>query len=195
MNFLAHIHLSHGHEAVMVGNLVADGYKGKKYLQLPQDLQTGVLLHRKIDHVTDTSAEALEVKHLLRPYLGRYGAVAADIYFDHFLSLHWADYHDKPLPQFVKETYHAFDRYSHIVNTESRGFLEKMVQYNWLLSYADFSKLDLIFRQMSVRTGVAELAGAVQPLQKHYREIEKYFVVLYPKLVAETIQFPGLSKL
>ena len=53
MNFLAHIYLSGNNDLVTIGNFMADGIHGKKYLDFPKDIQTGILLHRQIDTFTD----------------------------------------------------------------------------------------------------------------------------------------------
>ena len=48
MNFLAHIYLSgEGDELLTIGNFIADTIRGKEYLQYPEAMQRGILLHRK----------------------------------------------------------------------------------------------------------------------------------------------------
>ena len=54
MNFLAHIYLSGDDDHITIGNFMADGIKGKKYLNYPEGIQTGILLHRWIDSYTDS---------------------------------------------------------------------------------------------------------------------------------------------
>ena len=53
MNFLAHIYLSGEKQGITIGNFIADGIKGNKYLSYREDLQKGILLHRSIDSFTD----------------------------------------------------------------------------------------------------------------------------------------------
>ena len=53
MNFLAHIYLSGENQGITIGNFIADGIKGNKYLSYREDLQKGILLHRSIDSFTD----------------------------------------------------------------------------------------------------------------------------------------------
>ena len=53
MNYLAHVYLSCADEALTIGNFIADHVKGKAYLDYPETIQKGILLHRKIDHFTD----------------------------------------------------------------------------------------------------------------------------------------------
>ena len=46
MNFLAHIYLSGEDQGITIGNFIADGIKGKKYLSYSEVLQKGILLHK-----------------------------------------------------------------------------------------------------------------------------------------------------
>ena len=52
LNFLAHIYLSGENDFLKIGNFIADTVRGKQYLEYPQAIQQGILLHRKIDSFT-----------------------------------------------------------------------------------------------------------------------------------------------
>ena len=54
MNYLAHIYLSGANRKVAVGNFIGDFVKGNSYDIYPLSFQKGILLHREIDHFTDT---------------------------------------------------------------------------------------------------------------------------------------------
>ena len=54
MNHLAHLFLSRHSEKMMVGNFIADGVKGKKYLAYEDEIADGIVMHRAIDTFTDT---------------------------------------------------------------------------------------------------------------------------------------------
>ena len=53
MNFLAHIYLSGKSDLVKIGNFMADGVHGNKFLELHSEIQKGIVLHRFIDTFTD----------------------------------------------------------------------------------------------------------------------------------------------
>ena len=53
MNYLAHVYLSGSDKDLIIGNFIADHVKGKAYLDYPETIQKGILLHRKIDDFTD----------------------------------------------------------------------------------------------------------------------------------------------
>lgn len=182
MNFLAHVHLSHRIPSVIVGNLCADGFKGSKYKSLPEDIQKGVVLHRKIDELTDSHPETIRLKRLLSSELGRYSGVALDVFYDHFLSLHWDSFSHNTLEKEVNHTHQVIQEYYDVLNNESIEFLDKMIRYEWLTAYKDKETLHKIFVQMSYRFKVPILVEAVKSLDNQYSEIEKGFKLIYPEL-------------
>ena len=94
MNFLAHIYLSGNNDLVTIGNFIADGIRGKKYLEFPIDIQTGILLHRQIDTFTDAHKTVRESTKRLHKNYSHYSGVIVDILYDHFLAKNWASYSD-----------------------------------------------------------------------------------------------------
>ena len=57
MNFLAHIYLSGSSDLIKIGNFIADGVRGNKYLAFDSEIQKGIVLHRAIDTFTDAQVE------------------------------------------------------------------------------------------------------------------------------------------
>ena len=45
MNFVAHQYLSFKQQSLQIGNLLGETVKGKQYLDFPDDIQKGILLH------------------------------------------------------------------------------------------------------------------------------------------------------
>ncbi|MFB6306757.1 MAG: DUF479 domain-containing protein, partial [Flavobacteriales bacterium] len=75
MNILAHIVLSGEDEKCITGNFIGDAVKGKKYLNYSRAFQKGILLHRAIDHHTDTHPIVQKGKARLRSKYGKYAGV------------------------------------------------------------------------------------------------------------------------
>lgn len=186
MNFLAHVQLSHGIDQVITGNLVADGYKGKKYQVLPMGIQHGIILHRRIDELTDTFEPVRAMKRKLVPYFGRYAGVALDVYFDHILSVNWEKFYELDLETTVENSHQALRANFEHVSPESRLFLDRLIAYRWLISYRQKQDLERIFHQMSHRFGLNQLKNSMLPLEKHFQELNETFIVLYPLLVSQS---------
>ena len=49
MNVLAHIYLSGDSDKIIIGNYIGDYVKGKDYLNYPDPIRKGIILHRHID--------------------------------------------------------------------------------------------------------------------------------------------------
>lgn len=195
MNFLAHVHLSRGDRELIIGNLIADAYKGNKYKALPDGIAKGVLLHRHIDSFTDTSPQTINLKRILSPSLGRYAPVAIDVYYDHFLSLQWDNFHHQSLQEYVGHVHNHLESSLHELDPESRDFIEKLLRYKWLLAYGDKNSLAIIFKQMSIRFNVEILSKAMESLESHYEDIRNCFSELYPNLEKSALNFTALDKL
>ena len=87
MNYLAHLVLSGKNEEVLFGNFIADAIKGKSYLTWSKNIQKGVLLHRFIDHFTDTNSHYLAGKRRFYEKFPKMGGVINDILYDYLLWL------------------------------------------------------------------------------------------------------------
>ena len=94
MNFLAHIYLSGSDPDILLGNFMADQIKGRDLSSYGHNVRNGIILHRMIDHFTDTHVVSGEARAILRPSMGKYAGVVLDVFYDHFLATKWNDHHD-----------------------------------------------------------------------------------------------------
>lgn len=183
MNFLAHIYLSGEEEEIIIGNFIADGIKGKRYLNYPSGIVKGILLHRAIDTFTDSHPTVRQSTARLHKNYSHYSGVIVDILYDHFLAKNWNRYCSTPLEEFV-ETFYELLRKNY---TQLPARIQKMMPYmiagNWLLSYATVEGISKILAQMNVRTqGVAKMDEAVNELVEYYDEFETEFTSFFEDL-------------
>ncbi|MDX1603315.1 MAG: acyl carrier protein phosphodiesterase [Salinimicrobium sediminis] len=183
MNFLAHIYLSGDNEELILGNFIADSIKGKKYLNYPPGVQKGILLHRRIDHFTDTHPIVRRSSSKLHKNYSHYAGVIVDIFYDHFLASNWEEYSNVPLENFVADFYILLKKNFDLLPTPIQSFLPYMVAENWLLSYASIDGISRILYQMNIRTrNIVQMDKAVNELREHYSEFEKDFSEFFPIL-------------
>lgn len=183
MNFLAHIYLSGDNEELILGNFIADSIKGKKYLNYPPGIQKGILLHRRIDHFTDTHPIVRRSSSKLHKNYSHYAGVIVDIFYDHFLASNWEEYSKVPLENFVADFYILLKKNFDLLPTPIQSFLPYMVAENWLLSYASIDGISRILYQMNIRTrNIVKMDKAVNELREHYSEFEKDFSEFFPIL-------------
>tara|TARA_R110002072_G_scaffold14307_1_gene59597 strand:- start:35085 stop:35669 length:585 start_codon:yes stop_codon:yes gene_type:complete len=184
MNFLAHIYLSGDNESITIGNFIADGIKGKKYLMYPKEIQKGILLHRGIDSFTDQHPTVKQSTARLHKNYGHYSGVIVDILYDHFLAKNWHDYHELPLDVYVDNFYELLRKNFQILPIRIQRMMPYMIADNWLLSYATIPGISKILVQMNVRTkGVSKMNFAVQELEEFYTEFETEFTSFFTELI------------
>ncbi len=184
MNFLAHIYLSGDEEDVIIGNFIADGIKGKRYLKYPPKISKGILLHRAIDTFTDSHPIVHQSTARLHKGYGHYSGVIVDILYDHFLAKNWAEYHPQPLADFVQDFYALLRKNFTALPARIQRMMPYMIADNWLLNYATVEGIGKILAQMNVRTkGAAQMDRAVIDLQAHYSEFEWEFTSFFKELI------------
>jgi acyl carrier protein phosphodiesterase len=179
MNFLGHWWLSPmGESEILAGNFMGDFVKGKAYLNYPPQIQKGILLHRQIDSFTDSHASTRSIRSMLSPVCGRFGWLATDIFYDHFLSLHWARYSSEGLEAFVFRCIEELRNHQKHFSKENTFFFEKLQENGWSLMYADQTQLRTILLNMGRRTNFMEAAKALDT------EIERFLEHTEPLALA-----------
>ena len=184
MNYLAHLHLSGEDQNLLIGNFIGDGVRGDGFHQYSREIQEGILLHRKIDHYTDTHEVVLASKKRLRPRFHKYAPVIADVFYDHFLAHHWKQYHREDLRTFVDRIYQILSEQQSTFPSRSRRFLHYAIENDLFYEYRTTEGIDLAFRGLAQRTRFqSRMEEAAAELQEHYPEYESEFTSFYPDLM------------
>jgi acyl carrier protein phosphodiesterase len=183
MNFLAHIYLSGSNELIQIGNFMADGIRGNDYLNYPDEIQKGIILHRAIDTFTDAHPIFRKSKHRLHEKYGHYSGVIIDIFYDHFLAKNWNNYSDEPLEKIATDFYENLNSNYNILTERTKGMMPYMIARNWLVSYASMEGLTMIMFQMDHRTkNRVAMHESIHELNKFYIEFEEEFTSFFEEL-------------
>ncbi len=184
MNFLAHIFLSGNNDLIKIGNFMADGIRGNDYLEYPEEIQKGIILHRAIDTYTDAHPIWRKSKHRLHERYGHYSGVIIDILYDHFLAKNWNTYSNEYLEDYVERFYQSLKDNYEILSPKTKKLMPFMIESNWLVSYASIAGIERILFQMDYRTKHrAHMHNAVQELQEFYTEFEEEFTLFFVDLI------------
>lgn len=184
VNYLAHIYLSFDDPQLSLGNFIADRVRGKDYLQYPERVQQGILLHRAIDTFTDSHTLPRASSKRLHSRYHHYSQVIIDIYYDHFLARLWPGYSEKPLEDFTQHFYALLQ--------DNMAWLPKSIQHmspymiadNWLLNYREFEGLQRVFEGMNRRTSMKSgMNTAVEELEMYYTDFESEFKPFFEDLI------------
>tara|TARA_R110002020_G_scaffold51730_1_gene146218 strand:+ start:988 stop:1590 length:603 start_codon:yes stop_codon:yes gene_type:complete len=183
VNFLAHIYLSGDNDLITIGNFMADGIKGTRYLKFPPDIQKGIILHRAIDTFTDAHPIVKKSTRRLHKKYSHYSGVIVDILYDHFLAKNWDQYHPQPLADYVANFYQMLDENFELLTPRIQKMVPFMVADNWLLSYAEIEGIAKVLYGMNRRTkNRSGMDRAVKELELHYSEFEEEFTLFFKEL-------------
>jgi len=176
MNFLAHLYLSGDSDEIKLGNFIGDFVKGNQYLQYPDRVAYGILLHRSIDSFTDSHSDVKECLKFLRPGYGRYSGIIVDVFFDHFLAANWNEYSVYTLRRFSKHAHAVFLSNFFLLPMRVKQFLPFLIQHKRLESYARRENQLNVFEIMSRRTSLpANSDWAMQILNQEYDQFDTLF--------------------
>jgi acyl carrier protein phosphodiesterase len=184
MNILAHLHLATLAHSSLIGNTVADFVKGDPYLIYDTDIADGIMLHRKIDSLTDNLLEVKQAKLLFRQSYQRVAAITLDIVWDHFLSKHWDSYGLLPsVAQFNEATKVHIQPYISAYPVDYQHFMNAMWRGLWLENYASLDFVgDVLAGMAQRRPKLYLLEETIIDIKQHYGQLEALFFLLYPKI-------------
>lgn len=189
MNFLAHIYLSGDNDLIKIGNFMADGIRGKNYLNYPPDVQKGIVLHRAIDTFTDAHPIFRQSTKKLHARYHHYAGVIIDIFYDHFLAKNWVNYSNENLENYVTDFYQSLSDNIPILTEKTIGMMPYMFEENWLLIYQTVEGIEHILTQMDKRTmNQSKMRFATEELTEFYTEFEQEFTVFFEELRAHAQQ-------
>jgi len=172
LNFLAHLYLAPTDGPARVGNLMPDLVRRVERHDLPPDVRAGIRQHQQVDRLTDTHPAHHRGRARLRDRHGLFSGVLVDVFFDHVLAAHWADWHEAPLREFVDAGYADLHAHRHLMPEPMPGIVQRMIEQDWLGSYATPAGIAARLEQMSARFGrrfgrTFDVNAAVADLARH----------------------------
>jgi acyl carrier protein phosphodiesterase len=183
MNFLAHLFLAGGDPELIVGNLLGDFVKGRLSGHFPAGIERGIVLHRRIDSFTGRNRHFQRSKRRLDVSFGHYRGVLVDLFYDHFLAVHWDEYSDVPLQPFLSGTQQIVREYEEILPERLRRIVP-VIFAELLPSYLELKGIDLALQRMSHLIARANRLGeGGEELRRHYDELYGDFLEFLPEML------------
>lgn len=163
---------------------MADGIRGNDYLDYPEGIQKGVVLHREIDTFTDSHPIFRQSKHRIQQKYNHYSGVIIDLYYDHFLAKNWSKYSATPLAEYVSHFYELLQQNQSLLSPRTLKICPIMIAQNWLLDYATFEGISKILVQMDHRTKMkSNMSEAPSELLADYDLFENEFTLFFDELI------------
>jgi acyl carrier protein phosphodiesterase len=187
VNFLAHLYFAEPTPASMVGNLLPDLVPGPLSESLDPEVLAGAKNHKRVDAFTDTHPVFARSRARLRARHGRYSAILTDMFYDHVLAREWGRYHDESLDNFIGRAHAALVDGRDLMPEPMPAITGRMIEQDWLRSYATADGMRRILRMMSDRFSnrlgrAVELEHAVEDLLEHGDGFDEDFHEFFPEL-------------
>lgn len=182
MNFLAHFHLAWPEPPLIAGALEGDYHKGPLH-SAPPRLAAGIELHRAIDAFTDEHPLVRELKSDFPSGLRRFAGILIDLGFDHFLTRHWSEFSQLPLPHFNARVYHTLAASHTDFSPGARRMAGRLAEFDILGAYGEWDSVPASAERVGERfrrgNPLRQVGTELEPLAP---AMERTFVRFYPEL-------------
>lgn len=175
MNFLAHLLTGDTTPDMMVGSLAGDFCRGRLDRH-PQRLREGIRLHRAVDAFADRNVDFSAIRHRLRPAVGLYAAVGADMLIDHVLARDWTRWAGggEMLVSFCRRSGAVLSRGAELLPAEGRRVVRSMVEGEWMTGYATLHGIRTALGRMNGRVrGGTDLRAVLDEYGREPRAFEE----------------------
>ncbi|MBN1133090.1 MAG: DUF479 domain-containing protein [Bacteroidales bacterium] len=184
MNFLAHSYLSGTNEEILIGNFIGDYIKGKNYVNYPEMIKKGILMHRDIDTFTDYHAITRRSRMRVIEKYHKYSGIIIDIFYDHFLASQFEKYSNMSLEEYVHFAYIILKRNYKILPISIKYWFPTFLENNWMMAYKTVEGIERVLERMSANTTLPDHASyAVQVLRNDYEDFREDFEEFFPLII------------
>ena len=159
MNYLVHLYLAGSDPELRLGGLMGDFVKGPLDNRYPPGIVAGLRLHRAIDRLAADSPHCRASRRRLHPRFGHTRAVLVDIFYDHFLAVHWDAFHPLPLPAFAADVYRLLRERRALLPAELARIAPRMAEHDWLTSYRDRASVGIALERIAARLSRSTALG------------------------------------
>lgn len=190
MNFLAHLHLAYLANSSPLGNLFADFVKGDPYKRYSASIADGVMLHRRVDKLTDTLPAVKYARQFFSTEHQRIAPITLDVVWDHFLAKNWLQFEPTmPLTQFNHWAETQIQPNIDDTPKEFQSLNYYLWQDKWLENYANLQFIGNVLNGMARRRPkLVQLATSFDDVVTHYDTLELIFREFYPAMMEKAKQ-------
>tara|TARA_B100001971_G_scaffold185976_1_gene185619 strand:+ start:1128 stop:1745 length:618 start_codon:yes stop_codon:yes gene_type:complete len=190
MNHLAHFFLAEENGELLVGSFLGDFIKGRLKGERSTAIENGIRLHRAIDAYTDRHTITRTSQQRYEDRFRRFSGIMTDVIFDHFLAIHWREYHCEELQTFSNTTFSTLSQNREQLPPFAIKAYEGMQCSNALLNYRDPESIERSFRYLSGRLRRDNpLAEAYGQFLANRDELESDFIEFFPALAQFTLNW------
>ncbi len=194
MNHLAHAFLAGDTPESIVGNLAGDFFRGPVHGQFDPGVANGIRLHRHVDSFTDSHAIPKRSRKRFVGAQRRVAGIVVDVYYDHFLSLHWGLFSAETFPTFCSRVYAILQIHQSLAPVNFRNFIPRFVDYDLLASCCTLNGVERAIERLATRWEQKPelrilLLRAGAEARNHCDEMQDDFLAFFPELIREADEF------
>jgi acyl carrier protein phosphodiesterase len=190
MNLVAHQYLSFNQPDIQIGNYLGEVVKGNKYLNYPQSISKGILLHRAIDHFTDENEIVKKSTSYFHATQHKYAPIIIDLMYDYFLIKHWNLFCDIPFEKFKQDCYTIFNNSYSTYPTSLQEMTNHLIQYDWFENYKTLEGIQRTLNGISKRTKFSNnLNHSLKSMIEYQDYIEEHFLLFMPRVIKMSKEF------
>ncbi len=165
--------------------MISDFVKGRKKFDYPPTVQNGIMLHRMIDHFTDTHPATKQAMQIFKPIVGAYAGAFVDVAYDHFLANDPDEFPEMALEDFAESTYRDLNNYSGLMPEKFILMLPYMVSQDWLVNYRFIKGIENSFGGIFRRAKYLEKNDSIMPVfADNYELLRNCYNDFFPSLKA-----------
>ena len=184
MNFLAHAYLSGEEPLIQIGNFLGDFVKGNDYLNYPERIRKGIVMHRSIDSFTDRHPIVRISKARFESKYHRYSGVMIDLLYDHFLAKEWYNFHSMPLHLYVSQINNNLLNHFDIFPEKLKSYLPAFMKQRWIERYVSLEGLHDVCDVMAQTTSLPDETNfAMEVIVSNYEEFRKEFYDFFSQII------------
>ncbi len=194
MNFVAHQYLSFKQQSLQIGNLLGETVKGKQYLDFPDDIQKGILLHRSIDTFTDSHEIVKQSSSYFHETQHKFAPIIVDVIYDYFLIKHWNDFSDTPYQKFKLDCYQLFKNEYDTFPKKLQETIFYLLKYDWFENYSTIEGVQKTLKGIGSRAKFENNLHQIIPeFEQYYSMLEQDFLQFFPLLQTHCKNFITLN--
>lgn len=179
LNYLGHAVLSENFGEKLMGNLIGDYVKGRiEHSTYSEDINKGLLLHRKIDEFTDRHPACLRAKTLFRIDYKLYSGPIVDVIWDYFLANDPSFFTSElALREFSHIIYSKIETNFELIPTSAHPLFQHMIQEDWLYDVRHLRGLRAALNRLMYRFNNDMTADkAFETVMRHYYELNQMYL-------------------
>jgi len=144
------------------------------------------MLHRRIDSYADTHPAFRRSRERVSAERRRVAGIMIDLFYDHFLALHWPRFSAQALVEFTSQTYRLIEDHPEPLPASFSPVFERMSAQDWMAGYREVDKVAQALDSMAEfrLRRPNPLAGAGQELRREYAGLEADFFEFLPDALA-----------